>query len=73
MDGYRYLIERNRLMQKLEDDLGALSSLPDEQRQGETRRLQAEFDRRLSEMYAEVADEFPGERRKKARPLTDPH
>ncbi len=73
MDGYRYMIERNRLMQTLEQELAKLAGQPDEQRQSETRRLQAEFDRRLAELYAEVATEFPGERAKKARPDSDPH
>jgi len=73
MDGYRYMIERNRLMQRLEEDLAKLASLPDEQKRAEMNRLQAEFDRRLAELYAGVAAEFPGERRKKARPLSDPH
>ncbi len=72
MDGYRYMIERNRLMQKLEQELAKLTTLPDQQKQSETRRLQAEFDRSLADLYAEVAAEFPGER-KKARPLNDPH
>jgi len=73
MDGYRYMIERNRLMQKLEQELAKLTVLPDEQKQSETRRLQAEFDRNLADLYAEAATEFPGERSKKARPLNDPH
>jgi hypothetical protein len=73
MDGYRYMIERNRLMQKLEDDLARLAGMPEEQRQAETRRLEADFDRSLAALYAEVATEFPGERRKKARPMADPH
>ena len=73
MDGYRYMIERNRLMQKLELELARLTALPDPQKQSETTRLQAEFDRVLAALYAEVATEFPGERGKKARPLSDPH
>ncbi len=73
MDGYRYMIERNRLMQKLEEELGKLTALPDEQKRAEANRLQAEFDRRLADLYAQTAAEFPGERKKKARPLTDPH
>jgi hypothetical protein len=72
MDGYRYMIERNRLMQKLEQELSRLTALPDEQKHSETMRLQAEFDRSLAALYAEVATEFPGERGRKARPLTDP-
>jgi hypothetical protein len=72
MDGYRYLIERNRLMHQLEEELSKLSVLPEAEKEAETRRLQAQFDRDLAKLYAQVADEFPGERRKKARPLSDP-
>ena len=72
MNGYQYLIARNRLMLRLEDELKRLADLPRERREAEQKRLQAEFDIRLRELYAEVADEYPGERRKKARPLSDP-
>jgi hypothetical protein len=72
MDGYRYMIERNRLMQNLEEDLKKLAGLPEQQKEAETRRHRVEFDRRLAELYAEVASEFPGERKKKARAMTDP-
>jgi hypothetical protein len=71
MNGYEYLIQRNKLMIKLEDDLAALKNLPDAEREQETRRLQAQFDFRLAELYAQVTDEYPGERKKKARPLGD--
>jgi hypothetical protein len=73
MDGYRYMIERNRLMQNLEENLKKLAGLPEQQREAETRRLRVEFDRRLTELYTQVASEFPGERKKKARAMTDPH
>jgi hypothetical protein len=72
MDGYQYLVARNRLMQKLEDDLGRLGLLGVAEREAETRRLQAVFDVKLAELYSKVADEFPGERKKKARPIADP-
>jgi predicted nucleic acid-binding Zn ribbon protein len=72
MDGYRYMIERNRLLRNLEEELSKLAGLPDSQRKAETERLQAEFDRKVAQLYAEVASEFPGERRKKARPISDP-
>jgi hypothetical protein len=65
MNGYQYLIARNRMMQQLEDDLGKLTDLPREQREKETNRLQGDFDARLSELYAQVAEEYPGERRRK--------
>lgn len=72
MNGYEYLIERNRLMFKLEEDLARLRDLPQAERTAQTARLQAVFDVKLAELYAKVASEFPGERRRKARPLSDP-
>jgi len=72
MNGYRYLIARNRLMCQLEDELAKLSHADPAYRQAETARLQAQFDFRLKQLYAEVATEFPGERRVKARPIADP-
>jgi len=38
------------------------------EREAETRRIQAKFDVQLAEMYAKVADEYPGERKKKGAP-----
>jgi hypothetical protein len=72
MNGYEYLVARNRLMQTLEAALAKLQPLPPAEREAETRRLQAKFDIELAEMYARVADEYPGERKKKARPIADP-
>ncbi len=72
MNGYEYLIARNRLMLRLEDDLKRLADLPRERREAEQKRLQAEFDIRLRELYSQVMEEYPGERRRKARPLSDP-
>jgi hypothetical protein len=72
MNGYEYLVARNRLMQRLEAELARLGPIPSAEREAETRRLQAKFDIELAEMYAKVADEYPGERKKKARPIADP-
>jgi hypothetical protein len=72
MNGYQYLIERNRLMIKLDDELTRLAPLPDAERQSQTRRLQAKFDDALAALYAQMGDEYPGERKKKARPIEDP-
>ncbi|HUY27479.1 MAG TPA: hypothetical protein VMV27_08680 [Candidatus Binataceae bacterium] len=72
MDGYQYLIARNRLMQSLEEALGRLDHNPSAERDAERHRLEAQFDVQLRELYAQVAQEYPGERKKKARPLTDP-
>jgi hypothetical protein len=72
MNGYEYLVARNRLMQQLEDELAPLAPMPIAEREAETRRLQAKFDVQLAELYAQVADEYPGERKKKARPIVEP-
>jgi hypothetical protein len=72
MNGYRYLIERNRLMCQLEDELGKLSHADPARRQAEILRMQAQFDIRLKQLYAQVATEYPGERKVKARPIEDP-
>jgi hypothetical protein len=72
MNGYQYLVARNRLMQQLETQLRQLADLAQPDREGKERLLRAEFDLRLRELYAKVADEYPGERKKKARPLSDP-
>jgi len=72
MNGYEYLVARNRLMQRLGEELARLAPLPAAERQAETRRIQAKFDVQLAELYAKVADEYPGERKKKARPIADP-
>ena len=72
MNGYQYLVARNRLMQQLETQLCQLADLAQPDREGKERLLRAEFDLRLRELYGKVAEEYPGERRKKARPLSDP-
>jgi hypothetical protein len=72
MNGYEYLVARNRLMQRLSEELARLAQLPVAERDGETRRIEAKFDVQLAELYAKVAGEFPGERKRKARPIVDP-
>ena len=72
MNGYRYLIERNRLMCQLEDELAKLSHDDPAARQAEIQRLQAQFDIHLKQLYSQVAEEYPGERKVKARPIEDP-
>jgi hypothetical protein len=72
MNGYQYLVARNRLMQQLETELRQLAPLSRTDREAKEKQLRAEFDIRLRELYAQVADEYPGERKKKARPLSDP-
>jgi hypothetical protein len=72
MNGYQYLVARNRLMQQLETQLRQLAHLEQADREGKERLLRGEFDLRLRELYGKVADEYPGERKKKARSLSDP-
>lgn len=72
MNGYQYLVQRNRLMCQLQDALTKISHLPEGERIAATSRLEAQFDIQLRELYAKVATEYPGERKTRARPLTDP-
>jgi hypothetical protein len=72
MNGYQYLVQRNRLMWELEDELKKLDHMPDAEREAATKKLEARFDMRLRQLYAQVSTEYPGERKVKARPLTDP-
>jgi hypothetical protein len=73
MDGYRYMVERNKLLIKLEEEQAKLAHLPEAEREAAMRQLEQEFDRKLADLYGQVAAEYPGERRrKKARPLADP-
>ncbi len=72
MNGYQYLVQRNRLMWQLEDELKKIEHLPQDERLAATQRLEAQFDIKLRELYAQVASEYPGERKIRARPLNDP-
>ena len=72
MNGYQYLVQRNRLMCELEDDVRKLGHLPDAERAAAVKQLEARFDVRLRQLYGEVAEEYPGERKVKARPIADP-
>ena len=72
MNGYQYLVRRNHLMCELEDAVRKLGYLPEPERQTAVKRLEGQFDVRLRQLYAEVATEYPGERKVTARPLTDP-
>jgi hypothetical protein len=73
MNGYQYLVRRNRLMCELEDQIRALPPMADDERQTAIKKLEAQFDIRLRQLYADVAKEYPGERKITARPLVDPH
>jgi hypothetical protein len=72
MNGYQYLVRRNRLIFELEDAVHKLSDLLEPERVAGTRKLEAQFDLRLRQLYTEVAGEYPGERKIKARPIDDP-
>ena len=72
MNGYQYLVQRNRLMCQFEDELKKIEHLAEGERLAATKRLEAQFDVQLRELYAKVAVEYPGERKIKARPLADP-
>jgi hypothetical protein len=73
MNGYQYLVRRNRLMWELEDAVRKLGPMEHAERLAAVKKLEAQFDVRLRQLYAGVAEEYPGERKIKARPLNDPH
>jgi len=72
MNGYQYLVQRNRLMWQLEDEFRKIEHLPEAERTAAASRLEAKFDVQLRQLYAQVAVEYPGERKIKARALSDP-
>ena len=72
MNGYQYLVQRNRLMCELEDDVRKLGHLPELEHSVAVKQLEGKFDVRLRQLYAQVAGEYPGERKIKARPIADP-
>jgi len=72
MNGYEYLVARNRLMQRLGEELARLAPIPAAEREAETRRIEAKFDVQLADLYGKVDEGDPGERKKKARPIADP-
>jgi hypothetical protein len=72
MNGYQYLVQRNRLMCELEDEVRKLGHLPELERAAAVKQLEAKFDVRLRQLYTQVAGEYPGERKVKARPISDP-
>ncbi len=72
MNGYQYLVQRNRLMCELEDEIRKLGDMPEPDRAAAVKQVEARFDIRLRQLYAQVASEYPGERKIKARPITDP-
>ncbi len=72
MNGYQYLVQRNRLMWQLEDEVRKLGHLPEAEHAAAKKRLEVQFDLQLRELYAQVAGEYPGERKLTARPIADP-
>jgi hypothetical protein len=72
MNGYQYLVQRNRLMCQLEDEIRKLGHMPEPELTAAKKRLEVHFDLQLRELYAKVAAEYPGERKVTARPISDP-
>ena len=61
MNGYQYLIQRNRLMCVLEDELRKIGTMPGGRagRRGEASRMQAQFDIGCAALR-QVAERVPG-------------
>lgn len=60
-------------MCELEDQVRGLPPMTEADRQAAVKKIEAQFDIRLRQLYAEVAKEYPGERKTTARPMVDPH
>lgn len=58
MDGYRYWVERHKLLIALQEEKEALRGRPDGEAQARALELEAEFRGRLDALYGEARDEF---------------
>lgn len=54
MDGYTFMLERNRLLSALDRQLRDSESLPEKQRQAAREKAEAAFHDALSRIYAEL-------------------
>ena len=59
-------------MQRLDEELARLGTDAGGRARGRKPAPRGAVRHPLAELYAKVADEYPGERKKKARPMTDP-
>jgi hypothetical protein len=58
MDGYRYWVERHKLLIALSDDKERVAARPDRERQQAEAELEADFRRKLDALYGEARDQF---------------
>lgn len=58
MDGYRYWVERHKLLLELEHAKQAAAGLPEAERRERTLVLERDFRVRLDALYAQARDEF---------------
>jgi hypothetical protein len=58
MDGYRYWVERHKLLVELDRAKQAASGLPDAERLQQTMALEQDFRVKLDALYAQARDQF---------------
>ncbi len=62
MDGYRYAVERNKLLIWLEEEKRKLAELSAPERLEQTKDLEREFDRRMAGLYQKGKQIFSDEK-----------
>ncbi|HEX2573854.1 MAG TPA: hypothetical protein VH877_30175 [Polyangia bacterium] len=58
MDGYRYWVERHKLLIELDRAKQAATGLPEAERLKQTMALEHDFRAKLDALYAEARDQF---------------
>jgi hypothetical protein len=58
MDGYRYWVERHKLLIELDRAKQAAAGLPEAERLQQTMTLERDFRIKLDALYAEARDQF---------------
>ena len=62
MDGYRYWVERHKLLIALDEQREQLAGKPDREREQAGVELERGFCDRLDALYGEARDQFAGKR-----------
>jgi len=58
MDGYRYWVERHKLLIALSDEKERVFARPDREREQAEAALEVEFRRKLDALYGDARDQF---------------
>ena len=58
MDGYRYWVERHKLLVELEQQKGHIAGLPEAERAAGTLEVERDFRVKLDGLYAQAREQF---------------